>query len=288
MATQENNIISDSGEKLSQQQEISELKLQLNASQQTIASIELKIRQKEEIIIKTQADSFKQAQQLKAEIKKLKDQLKETSKIIENSSATELEDAVKAAEEKASKALNELHDRVQKEEKMNQILEEYERTITNHITEYKKLNDLHETVKGNLATLEMAFHDVIQLVTYLFYKSFLQIFIFRKYERAKAIIEGFKANEEVFKDNIESMEKNLKMEVQRYESLKAHASKQIEKANKDNTFLKTQFETLEAKQNAIIKRLEIKIAALENSLEQKTTECAELAALCDEVTGKKV
>ncbi|KAJ3622629.1 hypothetical protein MTP99_018921 [Tenebrio molitor] len=271
MATQENNIISDSGEKLSQQQEISELKLQLNASQQTIASIELKIRQKEEIIIKTQADSFKQAQQLKAEIKKLKDQLKETSKIIENSSATELEDAVKAAEEKASKALNELHDRVQKEEKMNQILEEYERTITNHITEYKKLNDLHETVKGNLATLEMAFHDVIQ-----------------KYERAKAIIEGFKANEEVFKDNIESMEKNLKMEVQRYESLKAHASKQIEKANKDNTFLKTQFETLEAKQNAIIKRLEIKIAALENSLEQKTTECAELAALCDEVTGKKV
>jgi alpha-glucuronidase len=91
------------------------------------------------------------------------------------------------------------------------------------------LNDLHETVKGNLATLEMAFHDVIQLVTYLFYKSFLQIFIFRKYERAKAIIEGFKANEEVFKDNIESMEKNLKMEVQRYESLKAHASKQIEK-----------------------------------------------------------
>jgi hypothetical protein len=34
--------------------------------------------------------------------------------------------------------------------------------------------------------------------------------------------------------------------------------------------------------------LEIKIAALENSLEQKTTECAELAALCDEVTGKKV
>ncbi|RZB41082.1 TACC domain containing protein [Asbolus verrucosus] len=154
---------------------------------------------------------------------------------------------------------------------MNQILEEYERTIANNAAEYKKLNDLHETVKGNLATLEMAFHDVIQ-----------------KYERAKAVIEGFKANEEIFKDNIELMEKNLKMEAQRYESLKAHATKQIEKANKENTFLKSQYEALEVKQNAIIKRLEIKTAALENALEQKTKECAELAALCDEVTGKKV
>ncbi|XP_044256924.1 transforming acidic coiled-coil-containing protein 1-like [Tribolium madens] len=271
MASQENNIISDSGEKLSQQQEISDLKLQLNASQQTIASLELKVRQKEEVIIKTQADSIKQTQALKSDIKKLKEQLKETSKIIENSSTSELQEALKAAEEKAAKALNDLHDRIEKDQKMNQILEEYEKTIASHDTEYKKLNDLHETVKGNLATLEMAFHDVIQ-----------------KYERAKAVIEGFKANEEVFKDNIERMEKNLKMEAQRYESLKAHASKQIEKANKENIFLKSQFETLELKQNAIIKRLEIKTAALENSLEQKTKECEELAALCDEVTGKKV
>ena len=60
------------------------------------------------------------------------------------------------------------------------------------------------------------------------------------------------------------------------------------RANKENTFLKSQFEALEVKQNAIIKRLEIKTAALENALEQKTKECAELAALCDEVTGKKV
>lgn len=60
------------------------------------------------------------------------------------------------------------------------------------------------------------------------------------------------------------------------------------RANKENTFLKSQFEALELKQNAIIKRLEIKAAALQNSLEQKTKECAELAALCDEVTGKKL
>lgn len=42
-----------------------------------------------------------------------------------------------------------------------------------------------------------------------------------------------------------------------------------------------------SKLKAIVKRLEIKIAALETSLEQKTKECIDLAALCDEVTGKK-
>lgn len=32
--------------------------------------------------------------------------------------------------------------------------------------------------------------------------------------------------------------------------------------------------------------MEIKVASLTNSLEQKTKECAELAALCDDITGK--
>lgn len=62
----------------------------------------------------------------------------------------------------------------------------------------------------------------------------------------------------------------------------------IFRANKDNTVLKAQCNSLEIKQGAITKRLEIKIAALENALEQKNRECEELAALCDEVTGKKV
>lgn len=111
-------IMSDTGEKISQQQEISDLKLQLNASQQIIASLELKIRQKEEIIIKTQADAIKQAHLYNSELKKLKEELNESSKVIESSSSSELEEALKAAKENESKALAELNEKIQKESKM--------------------------------------------------------------------------------------------------------------------------------------------------------------------------
>lgn len=42
------------------------------------------------------------------------------------------------------------------------------------------------------------------------------------------------------------------------------------------------------KLNAVIRRQEIKITSLEELIEQKTKECSALAALCDEVTGKRM
>lgn len=80
--------------------------------------MELEVFQKEEILLKTKADSDKQEESLKSEIKKLKEQLKETSEKIENSNTTALEEALKAAEEKSNKALNELQVKKQKEQKM--------------------------------------------------------------------------------------------------------------------------------------------------------------------------
>lgn len=59
-----------------------------------------------------------QTQAYTMEIKKLKEQLKETSKVIENSSMSELQQALKASEDKEKKVLNELHDRIQKDQKM--------------------------------------------------------------------------------------------------------------------------------------------------------------------------
>lgn len=59
-----------------------------------------------------------QVQACTTEIKKLKDQLKETSKVIENSSMSELQQALKVSEEREKKVLNELHDRIQKDQKM--------------------------------------------------------------------------------------------------------------------------------------------------------------------------
>lgn len=104
--------MADFSEKLNeQQQEISNLKLQLNAIQQAKASLELEIRQKEEVIIKAQAEALKNEQAYKQEIKQLREKLKENSKLIEKDSCKELEDQLKEAKAREAKAVAELNQR---------------------------------------------------------------------------------------------------------------------------------------------------------------------------------
>lgn len=54
-------------------------------------------------------------------------------------------------------------------------------------------------------------------------------FIFRKYERCKVIIEGYKNNEDTFQNAIDQYEAAIKKQDEKYQSLKAHAMAQIEK-----------------------------------------------------------
>ncbi|KAJ8923493.1 hypothetical protein NQ315_010071 [Exocentrus adspersus] len=264
--------MADLSEKLSeQQQENSNLKLQLNAIQQAKATLELEIRQKEEVIIKTQAEALKNEQAYKQEVKQLREKLKENSKLIEKDGSKELEEQLKEAKAKEAKAIAELNQRSKDDLNYQKIMEEYENTIATRFADYQKLKEEHETATRHLANIELAFSDVHQ-----------------KYERTKVLLEGFKSNEEALNAALQESEKICKQHEERYESLKAHAKGQIEKSNKEIITLKEKYETEISKLKAIVKRLEIKCGSLEVSLTQKNQECAALAALCDEVTGKKV
>lgn len=92
-------------ELLELRKENSELKLQLNAAQQAKASLELEIRQKEEVIIKTQAEALNTEQAYKIEIKQLKDN---TELIDKSSNNKDLEQQLKETKEREAKALGEL------------------------------------------------------------------------------------------------------------------------------------------------------------------------------------
>ncbi|XP_018578896.1 transforming acidic coiled-coil-containing protein 2-like isoform X2 [Anoplophora glabripennis] len=270
--TDQKSKMADLSEKLNQQQqENSDLKLQLNAIQQAKASLELEIRQKEEVIIKTQAEALKNEQTYKQEIKQLREKLKENSKLIEKDGSKELEDQLKEAKAREAKAVAELNQRTKDDLNYQKIMEEYENTIATRFADYQKLKEEHETATRHLANIELAFSDVHQ-----------------KYERTKALLEGFKSNEETLNGALQVSERTLKQHEERYESLKAHAKGQIEKSNKEILMLRDKYEMDINKLKAIIKRLEIKCSSLEVSLQQKTEECAALSALCDEVTGKKV
>ncbi|KAL3289464.1 hypothetical protein HHI36_022887 [Cryptolaemus montrouzieri] len=253
------------------QQENSDLKLEVNAFKQAKSSLELEMGKKDEIILKIQAEAINKEQQYLEDVKALKEQLKEKSSLYEKDSRKDLEEALKEAKAKENQALNELSARINDELNYRKIMEEYEKTIAARIADSQKLKEENETVTRHLANLELSFSDLHQ-----------------KYERTKTIIDGFKTNEEKLRKKFVVFEETIHKQEEKYESLKAHARAQIEKSNKEIIQHKEKYDSEVTKLNAIIKRLEIKSAALETSLEQKTKECIALAALCDEVTGKKV
>ncbi|XP_066158595.1 transforming acidic coiled-coil-containing protein 1-like [Euwallacea fornicatus] len=151
------------------------------------------------------------------------------------------------------------------------LLSDYEKTISDQSSELEKLKQEHETTSRHFATLELAFSDVLQ-----------------KYDRSKIIVDGFKSNEEALTQNLQIAEEKLKQNEAKYESLKTYAKSQIEKCNIEILNVRDKYEYESSKLRALIKRLEIKCSSLETSLNQKTEECQQLSALCDDITGKQV
>lgn len=99
--------MADLTDKLSlQEEETEELKLQLNASQQVRATLELQLRQKEEVIIKIQSELLRQQQGHKQEVKQLKEKLEEKCAQPANTQLTEMQDSIKTLQERESKLLN--------------------------------------------------------------------------------------------------------------------------------------------------------------------------------------
>lgn len=152
---------------------------------------------------------------------------------------------------------------------LKQTLEEYQKTIDMQFAELDKLRSEHDIAKRHLATLEVAFADVHQ-----------------KYERSKSIITGYKNNEETLSETLAMASEEVRKSVEKYESLKAHAKAQIEKSNRELAQAREKYQHEIHKLAANIKRLEIKNASLNVALEQKTKECAQYAALCEEITAR--
>lgn len=175
-------------------------------------------------------------------------------------------DTLKAKHKEDTDRINSLAEQHSTFEK---LLSEYVKAFNQALNEVETITVENDTTKRHLANLESAFSDVHQ-----------------KYERAKQIIEGFRTNEEMLQHSLINSTETVKKSGEKYDSLKAHAKAQIERSNKELLGYRDKHQTEVIKLSTIIKRLEIKNASFEKALDQKTTECAELAALCNEVTGR--
>ncbi|CAG5004132.1 unnamed protein product [Parnassius apollo] len=198
-----------------------------------------------------------------------------------------LESQVKTLETESEQRLrkvNELNERLVEKTKINKsmaaVVEEYERTIASLIAETEQDKKLHEEERtrlinerdeqtAHLASMEISFND-----------------LHSKYEKSKQIILSCKANEDTYKKSIQEFEESLQKMQNNYELLKQHATSKLNHANQELERLNRSHEAEILKLNAMIKRKELHITSLEETLAQKTKANEELTAICDELINK--
>ncbi|KAI8424796.1 hypothetical protein MSG28_006728 [Choristoneura fumiferana] len=198
-----------------------------------------------------------------------------------------LETQMKSLEAVSSERLqkiNELTENLAEKTKMNRsmaaVVEEYERTIASLISETEQdkkryaeermqlIRDRDEQT-AHLTSMEVSFSD-----------------LHSKYEKSKQVIIGYKTNEEAYKNAIKEFEENLAKMHSNYELLKQHATSKLNHANQELEKLNKAHESEILKYNAMIKRKDLHITSLEESLAQKTKANEELTAICDELINK--
>ncbi|KAF5286605.1 hypothetical protein FQR65_LT12514 [Abscondita terminalis] len=255
---QPNSMTCDSNEELlmlnskviSMEEEIKLLKLELTESQQSCTNLERELNQKNECFDK--------------EIKKVMLLLEEKNNNIE-----ELQQNIKELKLEEQKLRTNLEKNTCDIVGYRRVIEGYEKTMKTKFSQFEKLQQDHRVTNQHLLTLEVAFSDLHQ-----------------KYERSKQIIQGYKSNEATLVDSLNHAEICLKKSEEKYEALKTHAKDKLEMANRDILKMRDEYETEMHKLTTLVKRLEIKLSSQTDLLNQKQKECAALAVLCDEVTGK--
>ncbi|XP_030032938.2 uncharacterized protein LOC115449302 [Manduca sexta] len=232
---------------------------------------ELALTQLREVLAEKEINVYN----LRSESKELKDRLatlESQMKLLETESQERL------------KKINDLNDKLSEKTKMNKsmavVVEEYERTIASLIaeTEQDKKRHAEERIAlmnerdeqtAHLASMEVSFND-----------------LHSKYEKSKQVIMNYKANEESYKQSLKEFEENVSKMQKNYELLKQHATSKLNHANDELQKINRSHEAEVLKLNAMIKRKELHITSLEETLAQKTKANEELTAICDELINK--
>ncbi|KAJ7990759.1 hypothetical protein DPEC_G00290240 [Dallia pectoralis] len=163
---------------------------------------------------------------------------------------------------------------------LGKILSEFETTISQiqaanqrekkmAQAEINKVLQDKEQVSQDLSTMERSFSD-----------------LFKRLDKYKEVIEGYKQNEEMLKKCAQDYLARIKKDEQRYQTLKAHAEQKIGLANKEIAEVRSKFKSESSALQAQLRREQLKAQSLENSLDQKVKEVEELTTLCDELIAK--
>uniref|UniRef100_UPI00358FA06E uncharacterized protein isoform X2 n=1 Tax=Myxine glutinosa TaxID=7769 RepID=UPI00358FA06E len=160
---------------------------------------------------------------------------------------------------------------------VTKILGEYEKTIMELIEEGQREKAATEQrMQALISEREQASADVVSLE-----KSLADLF--RRNEKLREAVEGFRKNEETLKKCTQEALARVKKEEQRYQALKAHAEEKLEKANEDIAAVRARARAETVALQASQRMDQVKIQSLEMRLEEKIKENEELTKICDEL-----
>ncbi|XP_036590133.1 transforming acidic coiled-coil-containing protein 2 isoform X3 [Trichosurus vulpecula] len=163
---------------------------------------------------------------------------------------------------------------------MRKIVAEYEKTIAQMIEDEQREKSVsHHTVQQLIVEKEQALADLNSVE-----KSLADLF--RRYEKMKEVLEGFRKNEEVLKKCAQEYLSRVKKEEQRYQALKVHAEEKLDRANAEIAQVRGKSQQEQAAYQASLRKEQLKVDALERTLEQKNKEIEELTKICDELIAK--
>ncbi|XP_038629395.1 uncharacterized protein LOC119950753 isoform X2 [Scyliorhinus canicula] len=166
---------------------------------------------------------------------------------------------------------------------MRRIVAEYEKTIAQMIgkpeDDHKEKSMSHHTVQQLIMEKEQALSDLNSVE-----KSLAELF--RRYEKMKEVLEGFRKNEEVLKKCAQEYLARVKKEEQRYHALKIHAEEKLDKANSEIAQVRGKSKSEQVAFQASLRKEQMKVESLERTLEQKNKEVEELTKICDELIAK--
>ncbi|XP_077136314.1 transforming acidic coiled-coil-containing protein 3 isoform X2 [Ranitomeya variabilis] len=163
---------------------------------------------------------------------------------------------------------------------MGKIVAEFESTITQMLEDSQRQKELSKR------ELHKAVEEKQQLQMDLnsMEKSFSELF--KRFEKQKDVLEGYRKNEEALKKCVEDYLARIKKEEQRYQALKAHAEDKLNRANEEIAQVRSKAKGEATALQAALRKEQMKTQSLERSLEQKTKENDELTKICDDLILK--
>lgn len=163
---------------------------------------------------------------------------------------------------------------------MEQIVSQFEGTITQIIEDSLKQKE-QAKLEAQKLLLEK---QQLQIDLNSTEKSFSDLF--KRFEKQKEGLEGFRKNEEALKKCVDNYVNKVQKEEQRYQALKAHAEEKINKANEEIAQVRSKSKSEAAAFQATLRKEQMRIQSLEQALEQKTKENDELTKICDDLIMK--